>query len=141
MPKAASHTHRLKRHTYSTGTRIYFCTLPDCYFKIAPELALGKKSICNRCGNEFIMNKYAITLEKPHCENCHIYKSDKAKRRSDKKKRITDNMPNAVISRAAKSTVDDLRERLNQAASGIVTSENEELKAVEYRIFNEDDEL
>lgn len=64
------HTHKLKRHTYKTGNAIFFCAL-DCQFKISIPLALGKKSICWRCNNEFILTEYAIRLAKPHCENCH----------------------------------------------------------------------
>ncbi len=66
-----NHTHKLRRLTYKTGNSVYFCTLPDCYFKIATKLSLGKKSICHRCGSEFVMNDYSIRLAKPHCDKCH----------------------------------------------------------------------
>lgn len=64
------HTHKLKRITYKSGNTMYFCVL-DCNFKISPALALGKKSICWRCGHEFIMSEYSLRLAKPHCEGCH----------------------------------------------------------------------
>lgn len=72
--KQAKHTHRLKRHKYKSGNIIYFCKLPDCSFKIAPALALGKRVLCNRCGEPFIMNEYSIRLAEPHCEDCHRVK-------------------------------------------------------------------
>lgn len=65
------HTHKLRRHTYKTGNAVYFCALPDCSYKIHTALALGKRSVCWRCGEDFIMNEYAIRLAKPHCEKCH----------------------------------------------------------------------
>lgn len=65
------HVHKLKRHKFKTGSSIYFCSLPDCHYKIKTELAFGKKTICWRCGEEFIMNEYSIRLAKPHCEKCH----------------------------------------------------------------------
>lgn len=68
------HTHKLRRHRYSSGTSIYFCALPDCSYKITPPLALGKRALCWRCGEPFILNEYAIRLAKPHCENCHMPK-------------------------------------------------------------------
>lgn len=37
-------------------------------------MSLGKRNVCWRCGNDFIMNEYSIRLAKPHCENCHISK-------------------------------------------------------------------
>jgi hypothetical protein len=65
------HVHKLKRLVYKTGNAIFFCTMPDCNFKINIKLALGKRSICWLCGNEFIMTDYSLRLAKPHCEDCH----------------------------------------------------------------------
>lgn len=71
MPrKKEKHTHRLKRHKYNNGTIVYFCTL-DCNFKIDPKLAIGKLSVCNRCGEPFYLTEYSITLKEPHCGKCH----------------------------------------------------------------------
>src|SRR5215203_1845718 len=68
--KKVTHVHKLRRHKYPTGTFVYFCALPDCHYKIEVPLALGKRAICNICGNEFIMNEYSIKLSKPHCADC-----------------------------------------------------------------------
>lgn len=70
------HVHKLRRHTYKTGNAVYFCAL-DCKFKIITSLALGKRTICWRCGEEFVMNEYSIRLAKPHCEKCHKPKSNR----------------------------------------------------------------
>lgn len=67
----ANHICKLKRHTYETGNKIYFCTLPKCNKKIKIGLALGKECICWRCGEVFILNEYSIRLAKPHCTDCH----------------------------------------------------------------------
>lgn len=67
------HVHKFQRHTYKTGSAIYFCVL-DCNFKIATPLAIGKKSICWRCGNTFVMGEYSTRLAKPHCNACHKVK-------------------------------------------------------------------
>lgn len=64
------HAHKLRRLTYKTGTSIYFCTLPDCFFKVQCEVMLGKKAACNLCGDEFVMNEYQIKLKSPHCMRC-----------------------------------------------------------------------
>ena len=71
------HTHKLKRLKYKSGNTIFFCALPDCLFKTNIALALGKKSICWRCGNEFIMSEYDLRLAKPHCPACHKGKNIK----------------------------------------------------------------
>src|SRR5882762_4608159 len=71
------HIHKLKRHTHKSGTSVYFCTLPDCSYKVNPALALGKRSICWRCGESFILAEYSLRLAKPHCENCHKPKKEK----------------------------------------------------------------
>lgn len=71
MTAKTAHIHKLSRHKHKTGSVIYFCTLPDCNYKAAPALTLGKRSVCNRCGEPFILSAYAIRLSKPHCDNCH----------------------------------------------------------------------
>jgi len=70
------HICKLKRHTYETGSKIFFCALPKCTKKLKIGLALGKESICWRCGEPFIMNEYSIRLAKPHCEDCHKSKDE-----------------------------------------------------------------
>lgn len=70
------HIHKFKRLKYKSGNQIFFCTLPDCNVKINSALALGKRSLCWRCGESFIMNEYSLRLAKPHCENCHKPKKE-----------------------------------------------------------------
>lgn len=65
------HTHKFKRLKYKSGNVIFFCSLPDCTFKTNIALALGKRSICWRCSQPFIMNEYSLRLAKPHCDSCH----------------------------------------------------------------------
>jgi hypothetical protein len=72
----SSHIHKLKRLKYKSGNITFFCALPDCNFKINPALALGKRSLCWRCGKDFIMNEYALRLAKPHCQECHKPKKE-----------------------------------------------------------------
>ena len=81
MPSTATklknkHVHKFKKHTYKSGTSVYFCAQPDCSVKINPALALGKMTICWRCGEAFQMNDYSIRLVKPHCMNCHKSKKE-----------------------------------------------------------------
>lgn len=76
MAKKEIHTHKFKRLRYKSGNEIFFCALPDCSKKLSTALALGKRSICWRCGNEFIMSEYSLRLAKPHCEACHKSKKD-----------------------------------------------------------------
>jgi hypothetical protein len=67
----SNHIHKYKRLRYKTGNIIFFCVLPDCSNKCNIALALGKRSICWRCGESFIMSEYALRLAKPHCDSCH----------------------------------------------------------------------
>lgn len=71
MPKKQDHIHKFKRLKYKTGNTIFFCALPDCNQKMNISLALGKRSLCWRCNEPFIMTEYSLRLAKPHCENCH----------------------------------------------------------------------
>lgn len=106
------HTHRLKRHKYSTGNAVYFCTL-NCHFKIECPLALGMKSICNICGQEFTMSEYSIKLAKPHCERCSKIKVKGSDGKNHYVRR--DSLP--VMASLAQDTAQDLRERLNAAVA------------------------
>jgi len=68
--KKEKHLHKLREHVHKSGTRMYFCTLPSCYFKIEADLALGKESLCNVCGEPFILNIRQIKNKEPHCPDC-----------------------------------------------------------------------
>ena len=87
------HTHKLKRHRHKSGNVVYFCCLPDCSYKINPSLALGKRSLCWRCDEPFIMNDYSLRLAKPHCPNCHKSKENK----SDKSNLYPDSIQSEIV--------------------------------------------
>jgi hypothetical protein len=114
------HAHRLKRHIYKTGNAIYFCTLPDCHFKIECQLMLGKRAMCNVCGNEFIINEYQTKLARPHCDKC----SKVRVRGADGKRHFVrqDSMP--IMAQLAEASVEGLRSRLNNV---LETSEDEDI--------------
>ena len=112
------HTHKLKRHRYKTGNTVYFCTLPDCHWKLECHLCLGKKAICNLCGEEFIMTEYTIKLARPHCDNCSKIKVNSP----DGKKRYVRKDSTPVMAALANENAEDLRSRLNDA----LTSSSEE---------------
>ena len=49
----------------------YKCNDPECSHYTKAELILGKKSICNRCGAEFILPLALRALtNRPHCKDC-----------------------------------------------------------------------
>ena len=114
----SSHVHKLKRHKYPTGNTVYFCTLPDCHFKVDVALALGKRNICNSCGEEFILDEYSIRLARPHCRNC-----GKQKVRGEDGKNYYVRKTSSSLSREreevtasiAEKSIDDLRLRLQLA--------------------------
>lgn len=111
--KAQNHIHKLKRHTYKTGNSVYMCTLPDCYFKSEVEFMLGKRVICNRCNEPFLMNQYALRLAKPHCPNCH--NSNRKEGHGGDRRIIATRreLDPTVIPIVAESTITNLRERLS----------------------------
>jgi len=112
------HVHKLRRHRYSNGTKVYFCTL-DCNYKIEAALALGKKTICNICGDEFTMNEYSVKLAKPHCTRCGKMKVQDSEGNT---KFISKLRPQAALADMAKDTTSSLRERLGK----VVTIERDE---------------
>lgn len=112
MSKLLSHTHRLRRHKYPSGNAVYFCTLPDCHYKIDVPLALGKRTLCNICGSEFIMSEYTIKLVKPHCPDCGKIKVRDAEGNSRYVKKVSNN----ILTGIAMESNQDLRSRLDSVA-------------------------
>ena len=114
MAKKLNHTHRLRKHIYK-GTKhsIFFCSLPDCHFKIDAPLAIGKRSLCNVCGVEFIMNEYSLKLFKPHCGDCGKVRVKDA----EGKDRFIRKASGKLLAGAAGDTSKDLRSRLNDAVN------------------------
>lgn len=112
MAKSPSHLHKLKKHKYPSGNAVFFCTLPDCHYKIDVPLALGKRAACNICGDEFIMNEYTIKLVKPHCPNCGKVKVKDAEGKSRYVKKVT----NKILVGVAADSNQDLRSRLDSVA-------------------------
>jgi len=115
MPKQ-SHTHKLRKRKYPSGNSVFFCILPDCHWKIDAPLALGKRALCNICGEEFFMNEYTIKLNKPHCVNCGRVKV----KDSDGATRYVKKASNKVLSNVAVETAEDLRNRLNNTIAPVV---------------------
>lgn len=60
----------LKRKMTDEPYVIFRCMIPGCTHYLREELAEGQKSICNRCGKDFILTKAAMELKKPHCVEC-----------------------------------------------------------------------
>ena len=116
MAKVEKHTHKLKRHTYKSGNSVYFCTLPDCHFKIEVALALGKLALCNLCNKEFTMNEYQCKLNRPHCDAC----SKRKVRGADGKVHYVRPTAIPVLATVAKENDNDLRTRLNSVVSPLV---------------------
>jgi ribosomal protein S27AE len=120
MP-SAPHIHKVRRKVYGSGNKVYFCTLPDCYFKIDTGLALGKKFLCNRCGEPFVMNQYSLRLAKPHCEKCHKTKDDDVSIRTLSEGTIKDRrqiptrreLDPTVLPEVADATISKLKNKLS----------------------------
>ena len=65
------HTHKYQRITIGKNKHaVYRCVLPGCVHKIEPELLFGRAAICNKCGQEFFIDKEAAQLAKPRCITC-----------------------------------------------------------------------
>lgn len=119
MSKVRDHIHRLKRTTYSNGTKVYFCT-NDCSYKLEVPFALGKIVECNLCEQPFKMNEYSIKLAKPHCNDCGKIqgKDPVTGKRTFKSK----NQPIEAMSEIADTSVSSLKDRLGK----VVMMEKEE---------------
>lgn len=67
------HIHKLKRVNIGTKDKqylVYRCTIIHCTAYFPPKLIEGKIVLCNRCNNPMVMNKLALELARPHCQDC-----------------------------------------------------------------------
>lgn len=143
MPLAKSelkkHIHKLKRHRYPSGNTVFFCVL-DCSFKVDTALSVGKKNICWRCGNEFIMDEYSLRLAKPHCSACHQPKNKKEVSEDASIRIIVDDSKEEVTilpsveTSEANDSLQSLRDRLNKAIHDKPVIFSEE-------VFEEDEDI
>lgn len=52
------------------------CTIPGCthyvrmYTKLSCPILKGNIAVCNRCEEQFILNKRALRMEEPCCDEC-----------------------------------------------------------------------
>lgn len=78
MP-SINHVHKYRRsigritekNKNSGFLNYYKCAHPNCTHYLRAELILGKKSICNRCGKEFLLPLAIRALTNlPHCKQC-----------------------------------------------------------------------
>jgi|OpeIllAssembly_1097287.scaffolds.fasta_scaffold00281_7 hypothetical protein len=70
MAKRADHIHRYKRVVLGNNYKVYKCIKPGCTHYIAVHLVEGALCECNRCEEPMIMTKLAMTLARPHCQDC-----------------------------------------------------------------------
>ncbi len=67
----AKHLHKYKRQILGNKKYVVFkCVKPGCSHYVPYDLVEGKVCECNRCGERMVMNKRAISLAKPYCDNC-----------------------------------------------------------------------
>lgn len=69
MPKT-KHLHKYKKEKLGHDYYIYRCMQPDCAHYLPVRLAIGRISICWRCGAGFLMTGKHTKLTKPHCDEC-----------------------------------------------------------------------
>jgi transcription initiation factor IIE alpha subunit len=124
------HDHKLKRKNYRNNESIYFCVL-NCDYKVHTELALGKQVICWRCGRPFLMTEYSCRLAKPHCNACHVSKSDESAIKVDSsilEERTVANDIQIKITKADQSnTPDNLKDRLLASIGSILESDSDDM--------------
>lgn len=70
--RSKNHVHKYQRVKQKpSGRTIWKCGLPDCSHYTTPELAVGKKSICWGCEEEFVLTKALMSQKvKPKCNKC-----------------------------------------------------------------------
>lgn len=80
--KAPIHTHKYEKIKWGTNkTIIWKCALVDCSHYLHVEFILGKKSICWKCGNQFLMTYSKLLRNRPKCDKCQSLSGQGPKRK------------------------------------------------------------
>lgn len=86
MPEKYNHVHKYKRTEIggrrivremgrrfikkTDGYPVFKCMIPDCPHYLPMALALGRKSICWRCGRELVIDEAMLNMAKPSHKDC-----------------------------------------------------------------------
>lgn len=71
--KAKRHVHKYQRITFTFGSKVWACRLPDCNHYMPRHLEAtveGKATICWQCGNDFVLDRDAMLEDSPRCPKC-----------------------------------------------------------------------
>jgi hypothetical protein len=60
--------------------RFYRCTHADCTHYAERSFLIGKRAVCNLCGESFILSPEDLRRSKPRCINCSDTKEAKTRR-------------------------------------------------------------
>jgi len=81
------HTHQYTRIS-AKRHRQFRCLHPDCSHWQDATMLAGTRSICNLCGEPFILDPYALTTSKPRCKSCRGLKDGTVKTDKDVAKNL-----------------------------------------------------
>lgn len=58
-------------HTYVRFTKdVFRCSDKHCYHTANKTILVGKASICNECGEEFVLSRQDLRRARPRCLKC-----------------------------------------------------------------------
>jgi len=85
------HIHKYQRDKLGKKHIIYRCVIPGCTHYVSRKMAKNRLSICHVCNEPMIIDSFAITLAKPHHNEC-----TKKSTRFNKLKDIIDDLSSIV---------------------------------------------
>lgn len=68
--KKIDHLHKYKKDKLGRSYKIFRCIVPGCSHYIAHHMAFNRLVACNRCDGPMVMDRYAMMLVLPHCNDC-----------------------------------------------------------------------
>lgn len=74
MAKSSCSVHKYIKRPFGAN-EVWACANPRCNHYMPPHLEAmveGKTSLCNTCGNPFVLNIDSLKESKPRCEDCRF---------------------------------------------------------------------
>lgn len=67
MKHQGAHKYRRVKMGKDKSYIVYRCDIPTCSHYVQRELAVGRESICHKCGKTFVLTMKNVTQAKPSC--------------------------------------------------------------------------
>ena len=111
--KLPPHIHMYEKVKWGANkTVVWKCCLVECRHYLHVEFILGKKSLCFKCGQPFLMTYTKLLRNRPKCDDCQSVSGQGPKRRKPIVQPVAPKKGDTTVPDLSNINIDDLLENL-----------------------------